>query len=292
MKRISIFAFFIVLLFVSQTEAGTLMLGFKGWYTEHEAWNLEYVRHAVESQIQANSPGTFDTGSEGSSSNGFLGGALIGYQTDDREWAFSFAYMFYSKFSADVSAWGNYTSFPYMRLVDVAFDIEEERRDIDSAITYSFSDFIKFFLGYKFIQYKDTINYSVDINQTYISLSDYSSRYESETIIHMPTAGIGFVFPLNSYIIVGAQFGILYIAAGEAEVSQPSTGESDSDDIKRNFGYNIELTTSLVFGDSLVLQIGYRYQQFKIQGTSSDTMLDSKDVNKGITFSAVYLINI
>jgi len=277
-KNLIILAIFSFLIFIDITSlhAGQFMLGVKGWYTSWDSSILDWFEQDIALDfrnrrltLQAdNDPGT-----------GYLSGPLFGYQTDNGKWSFSFAPMVISSFSQDWK--GTAGSMALNSNVDL------ERQDYDLSVNYTLSKFIKVYAGWK-LQIME-----MDFSLSYVTPArPQEFRYKVESMVHMPTIGIGAIYPVHEKVVIGLQLGILY-AVPDLEIT-------DQDDYTRNlwpqpsFGYNIEPNVTFQPLERLIFQLGYRYQVFSLETVNivdGDTLSkwDSYDITHGVTLTGVYV---
>lgn len=287
MKRILVLILSVLFVYYAgAVYAGTLMVGAKGWYTYHDSFMNDRVSERTEDEII--SGGAESASSSTEAGNGILLGGVVGYQTDDQNWSVSFAFMVFSKFSNSIDTTGKHSGFP---VVDVTYDIDEERRDYDFAVTYSLSDYMKVFGGLKYMYLKYSLDQFVDYNQAVFPPPvpvDYGQEIVVESTYYLPTAGIGFSYPLNPNFIVGLQIGLLYVTGDYSTVYESEDDETGEFDPA--LGYNLESGITIVIGQSVLVQAGLRMQSFNVKDSNGD--FDSWDTNTGFTFGVVYLITI
>mgnify|MGYP006281525405 CR=1 FL=1 len=285
MKRILVLIFSVLFLYCAgAVYAGTLMVGAKGWYTYHDSFMNEYVAERTEESLIDG--GLTSASSSTEAGNGTLLGGVVGYQADDQNWAVSMAFLFYSKFSNSIETNGTSGGLP---VVDVKFDIDEERQDYDFAVTYSLSDYLKVFGGVKYMFLKYTMDELIDYNQVYLPATPderYQVVVKSQYIL--PTAGIGLSYPLNPNLVVGIQAGLLYVW-GEYE-TRFEMGNTETGELDPALGYNAEASITIVIGQSILLQAGLRIQSFNVKESNGE--FDSWDTNRGVTFGVLYLVSI
>ncbi len=292
MKRILVLILSVLFVYYAgAVYAGTLMVGAKGWYTYHDSFMSDHLTDRTEQAILTSSP-ALSVSSSSESGNGTLLGGILGYQTDNQAWAFSFAFMVFSKFSNSVETNGTGGGLP---VVDVSYDIDEERRDYDFAITYSLTDYMKVFAGGKYMSLKYSIDQFVDFNQAASPPlpplpADYGEEIVIEATYILPTLGIGFSYPLNPHFIVGLQVGLLYVTGDYS--TKYESGDSESGDFDPSYGYNVEAGITLVFGQKVLLQSSLRRQSFKLKSSNDEGDIDGQDTNTGLTFALIYLISI
>lgn len=289
------------------SRAGSLMLGVKGWYAfwngwPHKACNI--VDNAVEKGIIN---GLYDAGattadsdvnSKKETGNGFLAGPILAYQTDDRKWSFSLAFMYFSTFKYETDSSGTYSAtMPVLVTgnVDLSYSIELKRREIDLAVSRSITSWMKIFGGYKYTR----IDEKLDIRGSLLGpiVSPISSDTEINSYAHIPTMGVGIVFPLSESIFVGLQAGVLYLIPNSKEKTTDNiagTTTKESTEFNNSFGVNMEVMISLVAFESVMVQLGYRYQGMLLDAKATDAnkAYSVWDSFHGVTLSALYLFNI
>lgn len=247
---------FLVLSVSATATAGTVMVGVKSWTA---AWDSWMGNDAVESF----------PGSSADNGYGMMAGPVIGYQTDDKLWSFSAAFLALNHFTQDITL--DMTSIGYPK---EDFEAELNRMDFDFAVNYAFNDNFKFFAGYK-IQ-----TYDIEFS------SSQSPKITIEMTAHMPTIGVGAVYPLMDNLVASGQFGLLYTIPGDSTTKV--LGASEKTKMKNKFGFNFELGVNFMVVDNLILQAGFRYQQITIQAKEDDKADDDKFY--GLTLGAVYMI--
>jgi hypothetical protein len=295
-----------IVLFSGGAYAGTLMVGLKGWYA---FWNgapnrfSEIVDDAVDEGIEQGLPGTVSTtASSKETGKGFLAGPVVAYQTDDRIWAFSLAFMYLSMFNYDTSANGTVVGVGWDGRNEINYNVELQRKEIDIAISRSVSTWMKVYAGYKYQRLENKIGISGSIIRTNplpeMFIAPINSDVEITIYSHTPTAGLGFVVPFSEKSFFGLQTGVIYMMPEfESKATNNLTGavEKESSSFKNKLGVNIEASVSFLAQEKILFQIGYRYQGVKLQrsddgGQSGDPGV--WDSFHGITFSALLLFSI
>lgn len=303
-----------IVLFSGGAYAGTLMVGLKGWYA---FWNgapnrfSEIVDDAVDEGIEAvlaappyNSVTVnSDTNSSKEVGTGFLAGPVVAYQTDDRMWAFSLAFMYFSVFTYETVSMGSLTA-PDLAIAngvnDLDYSIELRRREIDVAVSRSIFPWMKIYGGYKYQRLENKIDVSGNLLGSPVGpvIGTVDSDVETTIYSHTPTAGLGFVVPFSEKSFFGLQTGVIYIMPEfESKATNNLTGAVDreSSSFKNKLGVNLEASISYLARDKILFQIGYRYQGVKLQrsddgGQSGDPGV--WDSFHGVTFSALLLFSI
>jgi len=263
-KSVVVFAsgiFYFLLLFLAEANAGTILVGAKGWYAE---WDSAFDK-AFADAITTALPGFSSTVKPGT---GFLVGPTAGYQSDNGDWSLSVAYMAFSSFT-------NKTEYEFSG-VTVETKTEMQKRDLDIALSYSLSDYFKVFAGYKYVTCKYDVNFD-----------DGSDFYEVKMTSSIPTAGAGLAFPLSEEIALGLQFGLLYVFP-EYKISDEK--------IKTENGYGISIEPNLTFllSESIMTQLGIRYQVYNVKFADPSYPMETtkNDQLVGVTLAVMYLFNL
>lgn len=256
-----------------KSYAGTVFVGAKAWYAEWDSGILDWLENDIGISFSQN---RLSFKAERDVGDGYLVGPMIGYQTDDRKWSFSFAPMIVSDFSQD---WDGSAG-----AMTISGDVELERQDYDLAATYSLSDYFKVFAGYKFQDME------MNFNLTYNSgLGGQTDTFDVEAQAHIPTFGAGVAYPVHKKVVIGGQAGVMY-----PMLDMKITNENDeTDDIipHSRLGYNTEATITFMPVDQFIIQAGYRYQEwtFKGRGPGRTKIIKSTDETYGPTLSMVYM---
>lgn len=275
-KKVLIFCFIITFALIGQpsaSKAGTFFLGVKGWYTFWDSGILDWLEKDIALSFQQNRVQFEARRDEG---DGFLVGPLLGYLTDDGKWSVSLAPMIFSNFTQD---WDGSAS---AMMLSGSADLT--RRDYDLAITYHYSQYIRFFAGYK---YQD-MDLDFTLNTT-TTLGTQTDTFNVEAEAHIPSFGVGVVLPLiQEKVVVGAQAGLLYPMMDMEITNQSGTTE----DIlpHSRLGFNVEGNLTYQPWESIIIQAGYRYQMFEFEGRGPGrtTTIKSRDITHGPTLSLVY----
>jgi len=277
-RKTILLVIFILLLFFSPatTNAGNFIVGAKGWYASWDSSILDWFEQDIALDFM-NRRLTLTADSD--PGTGYLAGPLLGYQTDSGKWSFSFAPMIFSSFTQDWS--GTAGSMALNSNVDLS------RQDYDFSATYTLSKYLRAYAGWKIqiMEMDFTLSYETPARPQ-------TSAYKVESMVHMPTVGLGLTYPVHEKIVLGLQLGALYAV--------PDLKITDQDSLSRNlfpqpsFGYNSEVNISIQPIERLVFQLGYRYQVFTLETVNivdTDTLekWDSYDVTHGGTLSVVYV---
>lgn len=284
MKRIlivSVVFAFALALSPGPSAAGTFMVGGKYWYAEWDSAILDWFEKDIGvgfKEMGMTLDSDIDRGS------GYLTGPLLGYQTDDGTWAVSLAVMAFSDFSQDWT--GNVGG------MSLETDVETDRKDFDFAVSYSLSKYqdkfalfkyLKLFAGYKY----QIVNYDLDLSYTTL-MGQRQFNYELNADVHMPTVGVGFVYPIFEKLVMGLQAGV-GLALTELEMEEPE-GETFDISPDASITYNGEFTLTFLPINDLLIQLGFRAQVWYLKARNPGWWeeTESEDITWGPTISAVY----
>jgi hypothetical protein len=272
-KLIIIYIIGILYLFPLNTTAGTYITGMKYWEAKWDSAILDWFEEDIAISFEEN---RLQFSGHKSTGDGYLAGPLIGYQTDDQKWSFSFAPMVFSSFDQDWS--GAAGPMALNTKVDL------ERMDFDFAASYTLSKYLRVYAGYKY----------QDMNMDFIlsygtTMGNYTLDYDVESTVHMPTIGLGGVYPVHEKAVLGLQAGLLYCIP-HLEVKEASFG---TENIKPwpELGFNVEGSITYKPFKDFIFQAGYRYQTFKLtaRGPGRMNVSTSYDVTYGLTLSVLYV---
>jgi hypothetical protein len=230
------------------SQAGTYIVGAKVWGAAWDSWMGKYME---EKNSNVNSA---ETG------YGVMAGPVLGYQSEDGKWAFSGAFMALSKFNQDIKTPGG----------DAERDLN--RGDLDLALSYSFLGNFKAFAGYKYNYYKSELDFA-----------GYKSTVKLTG--HLPTVGLGAVYPLSDRLVASAQLGLLY------GIFSDVSGTDSINVTNPALGFNGQIGLNSAAMQNLNIQGGLRYQQVQVE-IDDDSYGKFKDNDRfyGITLSALYMI--
>jgi hypothetical protein len=256
----------------ARAVAGTYFTGAKGWYASWDSAVLDWFEEDLAYHFLQNSLVLVADKDPGS---GYLVGPMFGYLTDDGKWSFSFSPMVISDFKQD---WHGMAGAMVLQA-----EVDLKRQDFDFAASLKLNDNYKLYFGYK---YQDI---SMDFDLTYdIGGMPTTFFYKIDSIVHIPTVGIGGVFQLSNSLVGGAQAGLLYTFPS-LEISEGGVAEN----IRpwNSFGFNVELSLTYRPAPSVLVQGGYRYQVFEFEARAPGSYNDIKsyDITHGLTLSAVYV---
>jgi len=167
--------------------------------------------------------------------------------------------------------------------MEIDADVDLERTDLDFAVSYALNKHAWVYWGYKyqFMEIDFTLSYDT-------MMGSITNEYKLESEVHIPTIGAGFVYPVSNKVALSTQLGLLY--------SIPRLEMKDADGTKYDvwaegtIGFNGEVFISYRPVDSLLFQLGYRYQYFRLDARQPDSdKTESDDITHGPTFSAVWV---
>jgi hypothetical protein len=263
------------------SEAGTFIVGAKYWQTSWDSAVLDWFQKDIGAAFKATG---VTLQSDVGRGKGYMTGPVFGYQTDDGTWSFSFAAMALSHFSQD---WHGTAG-----TMDLNTNIDTTRRDFDFAVTYSlarhkdtlsFLEYCRIFLGYKY----QTVDYDLKLQyNTAMGIRNYN--YKLDANVHMPTVGVGVVYPIFDKLVFGLQGGV-GLALIDLVMTDPDGKDFDIDP-KYSFAFNTEANLNILPVKDLVVQIGFRYQEWYLKARSPqrwDTT-ESRDTTYGPTLTIVY----
>lgn len=271
---------FSLLSFSTNTMAGSWLVGAKYWYTTWDSAVLDWFERDINAGFKAQG---VELTSDIDPGTGYLAGPLLGYQTADGDWSFSFAPMFLSSFSQD---WTGTTD-----MMTLETEIDTSRMDFDFALTHSLArhadklslfKYTRIFVGYKFqvVHYDLTLMYD-----TFMAPRKFD--YELDAQVHMPTLGIGFVYPVLDKLALGLQAGI-GLALTNLELKDPD-GERFDISPAATLAYNGEVTITYAPWERFFIQLGYRAQVWYLKARSPQWWEEttSRDLTHGPTITAL-----
>lgn len=287
MKTVSLKIFMLTMLLMfsvaTAARAGTWMLGLKGWYTAWDSSVIGWYEKNTEALFATNGV-PIDVKKE--TGTGYLAGPVLGFQTDDGQWSFSLAAMVFSQFNQSVDIDGG-----DMEVFET--DVQLERQDFDVVATYSLFEYGDSFFLFKYQNLFFGCKYQLadmDLDITFDTLGSVKvAPHEIKQAVLMPTIGTGFSFPLWRKTAAGLQLGLLYVIP---DVEFKNDDGTHNIWTEPSFGFNGEITFSYLPFNSLVLQLGYRYQAFSLTAgflDNPDAETESPDITQGLTLTAVYL---
>ena len=255
------------------SEAGSWMIGVKGWYATWDSAVLDWFEQDLAAGFRENG---IDLQADSDPGDGYLIGPVVSYQKEGSKWSFSGAFMGISDFSQD---WDG--SAPGM---DIDSSLDLDRFDFDLAANYTLHKYVKVFVGFKY--QKTEMDFTLRYD-TLMAQRVFDYKLEADT--YMPTAGIGLAYPIHEKFALGLQLGVLY-ADIDLEITDE---EGDTFDIwpQSTWGFNGEVTLSYQPKEDLILQIGYRYQIWQLEARRPQSLEEivSDDITHGVTGLVVYL---
>lgn len=279
---ISVLSIHVFLFFPATSHAGTFLFGGKFWYAYWDSAVLNWFEKDITAGFEfqgLNLDSDVDTG------KGYLTGPLVGYQTEDGTWSFSFAAMGFSDFDQD---WDGEAG----TMMQLEADVDADRKDFDFAVNYSLAKhgetfsllkYLSVYAGYKY----QKVDYDLKLKYNTL-LGDRSFKYKLDADVHMPTVGLGIVYPVLDKLALGLQGGI-GIALIDLDLKDPN---GDTFDISPDASivYTGELTISYVPIKHLILQAGFRAQAWYLEARSPERIekTRSRDTTYGPTVSIVF----
>lgn len=276
---------------IAEVSGGTFIAGAKVWY--ETTWDSALLNIYDElltdslTEIPRGQGGFYNVESKIYAGSGYLAGPVLGYQSSNKIWSVSFAPMVTSHFSQqikgsvlmDLDLFGTGDMVPITGNMETIVDVT--RLDFDLAGSYSLAQFkdrfflfeyCKVFAGFKYqdISYDFTFTAQVaDFKDTGTRGFDYN--------VYMPTVGVGIVYPFSEDIVAGVQVG-----HGVAHFS--------GIDVEDSLATNIEANVTVLPIDNLIVQFGYRYQQFSFDLKIDGKTYTSNDITYGPTLTAIYIL--
>jgi opacity protein-like surface antigen len=287
---ISLAAIFFLSSPLSGADMGNFYVGFKYWYTYWDSGAMKWfgdqlASYATDNWGEAVSVDT-DTGT------GFLSGPVFGYQSPTGKWNVSFAPMVFNHSSLNQSITTLGGSGHTVR-----GGVDMYRRDFDLALSYSLSDlgkvsrffeYCKLYAGFK----HQVVDLDIDAAE-YNGGSATSNWYNMKMryVAQMPTVGFGIAYPITSRVVLGVQGGIGMVFIDEEESYIDVSGTTTDIRPDNSVSYNGEVGLSVVPVDRMIVQAGYRYQQWKFSVKNDEDFPvkdEYEDVTQGPSLSVVY----
>jgi hypothetical protein len=266
---------------LADAEAGTFFVGAKYWDAQWDSGVLDWFEKDIGAGFKTLG---VTLNSDVGTGTGYLAGPVLGYQTDDGLWSFSFAPMVISHFSQD---WHGTAG-----TMNLTTNIDTTRRDYDLAATYSLApykdrlsllEYFRIYAGYKY----QTIKYDLALSYN-TEMGNVKYDYELDAQVNMPTIGAGMVYPVFEKLVAGLQGGIGLVLI-DLKMKDP---DGNTFDIypKYSFSYNAEGSLNFLPINNLIMQLGYRYQVWYLDARSPQSWeeTESRDVTYGPTLTVVY----
>jgi hypothetical protein len=282
-------AFLILASPLCAADRGTFYAGTKAWYTMWDSGALKWYGNQLSENFQGwGIPISVDT----KTGTGYLAGPLLGYQTANGKWNFSFAPMIISHFSQEQSITVLNSDPAYESTIGAGIDLE--RKDYDFALSYALSG-----LGERWSFFK--------YSKLFAGLKHQATRFELEVTrytngvptgaplnsgmkyaVTMPTVGFGIAYPCMKNVVMSLQAGI-----GMAFIDEQETVYNGYDydlDPADSVSFNGELGLNYVPVQNTIVQLGYRYQQWDFDPRNGGSYPSGsyKDVNQGPSLAIVY----
>ena len=252
-------------------KGGTYFLGAKGWYTTWDSGILDWLEKDIAVSFREN---RLDFKAHKDPGTGYLAGPLLGYQSDDGKWSLSLAPMVFSSFEQDREG--------SAETMELRGDVGLKRYEIDLALNYTLSKYSKIYVGYK---YQDMdLDFILEFETT---MGKQTEKFSVDSQAHIPTVGLGTVYPLHERIVIGGQAGLLYAIMNMK--LEDSKGDTENIWPHPGPGFNTEASITWMPWKKLIFQAGYRYQVFTIEarGPGKEDITKSYDITHGSTVSLV-----
>ncbi len=275
-KFICFLFFFFYAVFLSDTQAGTILVGPDIKYGSYRDGTQGFLRQTVNEHDKKfdgaiDTEGIFsylfDIGEGGEPVTGIMAGLMLGYKSDDKNWEFSFAPFFSSwmkyNFEDDNLVYdldGNTDFFHGDDQYPLILKDKEKitRLESDLMINYFFTEWFKMFFEYQY-QYLKAEGTSTaearDRSGTVIASSEIDTSLNTNT--HFPVLGIGFTLSFLDRFSLGFNIGAgMCMGSGQYKVGETKKHIK----IKPLVGGKTDLTFSARIGDSTTVQAGLIFQ--------------------------------
>jgi len=164
-------------------------------------------------------------------------------------------------------------------------DVSVQRTDLDLAFTYNILGNLKVYAGCKYMMY------ALEIYQDIPGGPGEMWIREPVTAV-IPTAGIGFSYPLQRQLSVSGQAGLRYVFFSAVIVNQ-DTGERieklDASDFEDTWGVAGEVAFNYLAYEKLFIQLGYRFEWFHDKVSSMGATYTQNDYTHGPVLAVLYL---
>lgn len=319
-KYIGITLLFCCMIFSATANAGTLLIGPKGWYGIYAdgAQRLAFFAGVNEHGNNLSSGTLYDNEDDRTldgSGKGSMLGLLVGYQTDDKKWALSLAPMMSinMKFKESQKGYifdldGNNDTTADQYPVNIEITEELTRIECDSIITRSVTDWFKIFAGYKVQYFHSTGTSTATVMNGSTVLETSTVKTEVTMKTHFPVLGAGLAFSFFERFSLGFNFGAgPYMGSGSYKVGSIAKNVK----IEPVAGFVGDINLSVLVSDSVVLQTSGKMQAMvynmtnDIKATTSEISEfgyirsgyeygthSESDIFFGITFAAILMFDI
>lgn len=275
----------------SGAYADTMIVGWKGWYTNWEPGGMRIMEKLTTASYAY---GGYPIHLEKKAADGYLTGPTMGYQMGD--WSLGVSCMFINKFDYKMGGIGY--DFSSANPFPVISRTKMNRSEVDAALSYSIFSWLKVFAGYKY----QRLSYNI-----WHLMGGIFMAVDNEYDLHMPTAGLAFYIPILDNLNIGAQAGVLYLVPHSSNESAPATNNvfmffllRKVSDLRLDpsFGFNGEAMINFILMERVIIQAGYRYQIFKLHGKTrlneyhlpGVSSGSAMDVFQGVTCSVSYAL--
>jgi long-subunit fatty acid transport protein len=186
---------------------------------------------------------------------------------------------------------------------------EITRQDLDTALNYSVTSWLKIFIGYKY-QPIEIDTEQVGAEHNYTTARNYFTKMIQAVEVenHCPALGFGVSYPLTDMFVLNASVSLLYLIGSmdytlkilsyeNADISSPPLGGGDilGEMDLTGWGFSIDPSVVVVLKENIILVVGFRYQMIAVDGdyrtigTSEEiSYTDMRDHVYGAYLSAMY----
>jgi hypothetical protein len=267
-----IYIIFIILWIVIPCKAYALdiTVGATTWY----AWGSRY-ENTQKYSIRTNSNYAFDPT--------FLYGPVASVKLND-DFNLTFVYL-YSKFSYIENVYDDYEGSYFVKS-------NIKRSDSDLAVNYRLNDYLKLFVGAKYLAYQISLSYDDTNGDNYYSNSKHSGIG--------PGIGLNATYPVTDNIFLLGTISGFYLWSRDGEKFEDYYMYDKDRPTKMTVGYNeygINTNISAAYyisGWSTVISLGVRYQYFITDYSEYEPFLIDSIKNQffGITLTATYTFSL
>jgi hypothetical protein len=186
---------------------------------------------------------------------------------------------------------------------------EITRQDLDTALNYSVTSWLKVFIGYKY-QPIEIDTEQVGAEHNYTTGNNYFKEMTQAVEVenHCPALGFGVSYPLTDMFVLNASVSLLYLIGSmdytltirsypNADISVSPLGGGDirGEMDLTGWGFSIDPSIVVLLKENIILVVGFRYQMIEVDGdyrtigTSEEiTYTDMRDHVYGAYLSAMY----
>ena len=291
MKTVLLKALFLFLITITTQAYATIMVGAKGGYLLWRPFIKDFP---------------YDWAYTVNKGNGYMAGPLMSISlTDD------FAVTLAAFFGQQRTSWNHITP-EQTQIAFADYSMKAKRYDIDSAINYALTAYIKIFTGYKY-QY-----FNVNIKESKIGYHDIStvnyisfSTFSYKTPSHGPALGVGLAYSLNETYFVTSNISFIYFINSKINADLDSIiihyPGYTTPYLKLKFdllqyGINVEPSIGAKIGQSLIVSVCPRFVwvRMKLKNNVIPIPIPTQTLYKkgdvwhdyiyGVFISAIYMI--